>query len=923
MTDSILRKLSRRPGDSILRRGVTARRTLDPTFRNSNNVRKNVATIAAELGGPYALWFADDYQRGQHGRLRDRSSRRRHHLTFGSTDGAEIIAAPGGGNALRLNGASGRYASTPDANALDIVGDLDIIVKASLDAWVGAAEQVLVSKLGSSVANQSYALVAHTGGGFRFYLGDGATTAAVTSAAHNLTAGSVKWVRVTYRTSDRRVQFFLSDDGSTWTQLGGDAIHAITAIGNGAAPLEVGSWFGGTAALTTGFVYRAIVKNGIDGTTVFDADFSTIKERVPFFAESTGKVVTINPFTSTRIANQAAWFSGTNGNQAGTPRSTAITNVGPDIELVAKIAILNSTVTGRIISLISSAVAASAWEIYSDGSAILFQVSNGAAFTNIGTGIPLSSLTPGRFVWVRATYQANSGAGQYAGTYYTAPDSDTEPTSWTQVGAVATGASITPNAAATVNELVIGNRNGADRPFIGAIARGIVRDGIAGTTVADFDTRGVIDGQKFWTGSIGNQWSVVTSAVDGADSNDPLFLSYTGEKYVYLPGIAGNYVSTPDHADVDFTGDIDFQVLVAPDDWTPGATTDFVSKYGAAGTRSFRFGIQASGNLFFQRSLDGTVDETDFTAATDGGAALSLGAIDGQWLWVRVTRNATTGEIKFFTGGSGETPVWVQFGVGQSGTPGAIFNSASLINIGGNTGGTANLLAGKVRRVILKNGIDGTVVADFDASSLSQTSMVDSTGKTWTVNRATSGRKTVVVDRPLFLFGTDDYLETADHADLDIAAGDAFTAILAMRAFGATAAHQVYFSKRETSVAGWELATTSGTQVGRFTFSDGAATGDTTGANARIGSVVSFAGRRSITADQAQVIVNGAEGGTTDNTTGTLANAVGLLIGARRTGGSVVNQGDFEFVGAAFFRRELTNAEIAEVSRYLVMGRAA
>ena len=63
----------------------------------------------------------------------------------------------------------------------------------------------------------------------------------------------------------------------------------------------------------------------------------------------------------------------------------------------------------------------------------------------------------------------------------------------------------------------------------------------------------------------------------GADSNDPKYLDWDGENYVYLPGVSGNYLSVPDEAALDITGDIDIRVQVAMDDWTPAADQVLVS----------------------------------------------------------------------------------------------------------------------------------------------------------------------------------------------------------------------------------------------------------------------------------------------------------------------------------------------------------
>ena len=93
-------------------------------------------------------------------------------------------------------------------------------------------------------------------------------------------------------------------------------------------------------------------------------------------------------------------------------------------------------------------------------------------------------------------------------------------------------------------------------------------------------------------------------------------------------------------------------------------------------------------------------------------------------------------------------------------------------------------IAGKIHRAQVYDGIDGTLVADFDPSLSRQPhrSLVDSVGNVWTINRSTSGRKAALVDQPMFLFGTDDYMEAPDHDDLDFGAGQDFTVVVCVSA---------------------------------------------------------------------------------------------------------------------------------------------
>src|SRR5690606_35105418 len=72
----------------------------------------------------------------------------------------------------------------------------------------------------------------------------------------------------------------------------------------------------------------------------------------------------------------------------------------------------------------------------------------------------------------------------------------------------------------------------------------------------------------------------------------------------------------------------------------------------------------------------------------------------------------------------------------NSGTTSLHSGTAALTVGAGGDSGTTGAIAAKVRAVQVRNGIDGTVVAnpDFSAETPGTTSFADSTGKTWTVN---------------------------------------------------------------------------------------------------------------------------------------------------------------------------------------------
>jgi hypothetical protein len=190
--------------------------------------------------------------------------------------------AHSGSNYLYLPGVSGNDATTPDAAVLDITGDIDLRCKVALDDWTPAAVSILISKASNVATNRSYRLEVTTTGELRIATSpdgtSGAEISSTSTVATGITDGTIKWVRATLDVDDgsgnRVAQFFLSDDGTNWTQLGTTVTTAgTTSIFGGSASLRIGSI--GTANLARGKFFRAQVLDGIGGTVAFDADFET------------------------------------------------------------------------------------------------------------------------------------------------------------------------------------------------------------------------------------------------------------------------------------------------------------------------------------------------------------------------------------------------------------------------------------------------------------------------------------------------------------------------------------------------------------------------------------------------------------------------------------------------------------------------
>jgi len=403
-----------------------------------------------------------------------------------------------------------------------------------------------------------------------------------------------------------------------------------------------------------------------------------------------------------------------------------------------------------------------------------------------------------------------------------------------------------------------------------------------------------------------------------ADSNDPKFLDFDGTNYAYLPGVVANFFSTPDAAALDITGDLDLRVKVALDDWTPSAVNCLLSKEQTTSTRSYRLSVTTTGELILTWSPDGSATiSKQSTAAT--------GVTDGSVKWVRATLDVDNGavgnDVKFFLSDDGIT--WTQLGATvTTALTTSIYSGTSQVEIGSRIAGQTEPSSGKFYRAQILNGIDGTKVLDVDTSIIgsgSATSFNALTGQTVTINRASTGKKTAVVTHPVWLFGTDDYMEVADNDLLDFGATDPFTVIAITRLWNNQTAAVAGKATDNTATMSGYLQWLNGGAVS-FRAGDGTTrVGGVTSGAITLGSLTALSFVRSISADNFTSYTNATAGTpSTDTTTGTLANAIQFRIGQTATaaGQGGITYIDMEFVAAAVFRRVLTTDEITTITNY-------
>lgn len=206
-----------------------------------------------------------------------------------------------GGLALQGNTSTARTdcAIIADSAVTRPTGDLEVIVKATATDWTPAAGKVLVlSGDNGAYATINWYLYYNATGTLTFARPTGGTGRLFTSSvATGLADGATKWIKVVYDqdngAGNAECKFYLSDDGSSWSQLGTTQTYASTLAGNSnTAGITIGHSYSGTFP-HTGTIHRVIAKDGIDGTTFLDADFESATPNVSQFTESSSNALTV------------------------------------------------------------------------------------------------------------------------------------------------------------------------------------------------------------------------------------------------------------------------------------------------------------------------------------------------------------------------------------------------------------------------------------------------------------------------------------------------------------------------------------------------------------------------------------------------------------------------------------------------------
>lgn len=214
--------------------------------------------------------------------------------------GANLKPHPSG--SCLLFGASGDAASTPDSAAASITGDIDLRAQISFDDWTPGANSAILSKYRLATDGRSFLFKMSSANRLELTIssdGNATTTDYTATAATSFTDGELGWVRVALDvdngSSDSAATFYTSTDGETWTQLGAVVNSGSTeSIFDSTTRVNVGAYNNEATNNWRGYVKRAQIYNGIDGTLAVDFNPTDYSSGTTFASSTTSETWTLN-----------------------------------------------------------------------------------------------------------------------------------------------------------------------------------------------------------------------------------------------------------------------------------------------------------------------------------------------------------------------------------------------------------------------------------------------------------------------------------------------------------------------------------------------------------------------------------------------------------------------------------------------------
>lgn len=226
------------------------------------------------------------------------------------------VSLPGPESYLSLDGSPTGQASTPDTAALNITGDLDVRVEASIDWHDTDTRQLLAGQYDPSTDDRAWLLWLNTGHRLQLTWSENGSDTRFASYLLPTTVPERAAVRVTLDTVSEvgsvSVRFYWAPslDGP-WEHFGTVEGGNPTSVHASGAALQIAPAYAIDSVPrnpAVGQVHRAEVRNGIDGPVVAAPDFRDLDPGTGAFTDAAGLPWTIEG--SAHVSNRAYRFHG-------------------------------------------------------------------------------------------------------------------------------------------------------------------------------------------------------------------------------------------------------------------------------------------------------------------------------------------------------------------------------------------------------------------------------------------------------------------------------------------------------------------------------------------------------------------------------------------------------------------------------------
>lgn len=843
------------------------------------------------------------------------------------------------------------YHEVPDAPGLDFAADESFTVMAvarTHDATPAAAITLVAKKAGFASSAVGYSIQNTDTGAGLFRIADG--TVGIFDTFADITDGELfTYAGVRDVTTDDLEAFLDAVPAATPTS------DTTTATLSNTDVLRIGRFSGAG----TGYYEGSIMAVAIWRRALTDAEILDAHRLL------TGQGL---------IEDNYLYLPGVSGEYPSTP-DTPANSIPGDIDIRGRVALADWT-PGAL------NVVASKWSTGQEYISYINSTGNLQLDVSLSGGneFPSSSvalgMVDGDILWVRYTRETGSGDVRF----WTADGAIVNPVADDFVQLGSTISTTAGDLTSSTEPLEVGSFGATDGPLTGAVYRVQIRDGIDGSVEFDADFTNLTieeleagtfvessanaavvtlngdewayvrpyphddllapaelllqasDGNKFfspkWADRSRRNHHAQNGSAAGADANDALGKRNDGDQYVFLPDTIGNYLSTPDAAALDITGDIDLIARIALDDYTADVQA-IVGKYTTTGNqRSYMLYVRATGTVAILRSSDGVANSVIASTVTLG----SVGISDGQLIWIRATVDVDNGASDadftfYYSTDATDDPdavTWTQLGsVVNFGSTTSFFSGSSIVTMG-RRGDANDAAGGAFYRAIIKDGIDGTIVFDAaleDAAQPYATFTERANNAVVTINRSTTGLVSTVIDRDQWLYSTDDNHEVDDHPALDFGLTDPFTLMVVARGLAPVTTAQSLLDKNNAGgEAGYNINLRS---------SDGAIRGVIRDASANTSfdevaapdsfTLYSAAFVRDVAADDVEAFKDGvgSDSPLTDVSVSSNESTDPLRIGRASGGvGSTFYEG--AIFAVAIWRRALTDVEVLEAHALLI-----